>query len=150
MCRLQGHAKKLCQNVYREDVLRVFIYADMDKRVERGIKEYGMEATTARKEMEKSDKERSHHYNIFTDKTWGIATIMICSWIAINWIMKTVQKSSALWLRKCRSFLEQKNVKDHGTTEPQESPCGFLQGQVFGAFQFSLIPSCSQRLSASL
>ena len=55
----------------RKDVLRVFIYADMDKRVERGIKEYGMEATTARKEMEKSDKERSRHYNIFTDKTWG-------------------------------------------------------------------------------
>ncbi len=55
----------------RKDVLRVFIYANMDKRVERGIKEYGMEATTARKEMEKSDKERSRHYNIFTDKTWG-------------------------------------------------------------------------------
>lgn len=55
----------------RDDVLRVFIYADMDKRVERGIREYGMAKQTARKEIEKSDKERSRHYNMFTDKTWG-------------------------------------------------------------------------------
>ncbi len=55
----------------REDVFRVFIYADMDKRVQRGIQEYGMAKQTAGKEIEKSDKERSRHYNIFTDKNWG-------------------------------------------------------------------------------
>ncbi len=55
----------------REDVFRVFIYADMDKRIQRGIQEYGMAKQTARKEIEKSDKERSRHYNIFTDKNWG-------------------------------------------------------------------------------
>lgn len=55
----------------REDVFRVFIYADMDRRVQRGIQEYGMAKQTARKEIEKSDKERSRHYNIFTDKNWG-------------------------------------------------------------------------------
>ena len=55
----------------RDDVFRVFIYADMDKRVQRGIQEYGMAKQTARKEIEKSDKERSRHYNIFTDKNWG-------------------------------------------------------------------------------
>ncbi len=55
----------------RDDVLRVFIYADMKKRVERGIQEYGMAKQTAEKEIERSDKERSRHYNIFTDKTWG-------------------------------------------------------------------------------
>ena len=55
----------------REDVFRVFIYADMDKRIERGIQEYGMAKQTARKEIEKSDKERSRHYNVFTEKNWG-------------------------------------------------------------------------------
>ncbi len=55
----------------RDDVFRVFIYADMDKRAERGIREYGMAKQTVRKEIEKSDKERSRHYNTFTDKTWG-------------------------------------------------------------------------------
>ena len=55
----------------REEVFRVFIYADMDKRIERGIQEYGMAKQTAWKEIENSDKERSRHYNVFTDKTWG-------------------------------------------------------------------------------
>lgn len=55
----------------REDVFRVFIYADRDRRIERGIQEYGMAKQTALKDIEKSDKERSRHYNIFTDKTWG-------------------------------------------------------------------------------
>ncbi len=55
----------------REDIFRVFIYADMDKRIERGIQEYGMAKQTALKEIKKSDKERSRHYNVFTDKTWG-------------------------------------------------------------------------------
>ena len=55
----------------REDVFRVFIYADMDKRMERGMQEYGMTEQTVKKEIERSDKERSRHYNTFTDKTWG-------------------------------------------------------------------------------
>lgn len=55
----------------RDDVLKVFIYADKDSRVEHGIKEYGMAKDSALKEIEKSDKERSRHYNTYTDKVWG-------------------------------------------------------------------------------
>ncbi|MCD7889132.1 MAG: cytidylate kinase-like family protein [Oscillospiraceae bacterium] len=55
----------------RDDVLRVFIYADMDKRIEHGVKEYGMQKETAHKEIARSDHERAHHYNMFTDRTWG-------------------------------------------------------------------------------
>ncbi|MCC8132042.1 MAG: cytidylate kinase-like family protein [Oscillospiraceae bacterium] len=55
----------------RDDVLSVFIYADMDKRVEHGVKEYGMHEETARKEIARSDRERAHHYSMFTDRTWG-------------------------------------------------------------------------------
>ena len=55
----------------RDDVLRVFIYASPDKRVERSVKEYGMAESTALKEIKRSDKERSLHYNEFTEKIWG-------------------------------------------------------------------------------
>ena len=55
----------------RDDVLRVFIYADPDKRAERGVKEYGMTKNTVLKEIQRSDKERSQHYNSFTEKVWG-------------------------------------------------------------------------------
>ena len=53
------------------DILRVFIHSDMDKRAERAVKEYGMNKDTVVRELKKSDQNRSRHYNIFTDQTWG-------------------------------------------------------------------------------
>ncbi len=55
----------------RNDVLRIFIYSDIDKRLDRSIKEYGMSKVTAREEIERSDRERSRHYSAFTDRKWG-------------------------------------------------------------------------------
>ncbi|MCD7806519.1 MAG: cytidylate kinase-like family protein [Lachnospiraceae bacterium] len=55
----------------RSDVLRVFIYADMDKRIEHSVKAYGMAEATARSEISRSDKERARHYSMFTDNDWG-------------------------------------------------------------------------------
>jgi CMP/dCMP kinase len=55
----------------RDDVLKVFIYADLDKRVEKSIKDYGFAKDEARKKVKTSDKERARHYNSFTEKTWG-------------------------------------------------------------------------------
>ncbi|MCD8322696.1 MAG: cytidylate kinase-like family protein [Oscillospiraceae bacterium] len=63
-----------CADYYlrdRKDVLRVFIYSDMDKRIEHSVKNYGMKEETARKEIARSDRERARHYNMFTDRTWG-------------------------------------------------------------------------------
>ena len=55
----------------RKDVLRVFIYADMEKRIEHSVKEYGMPKSSAREEIARSDRERARHYNMFTDRKWG-------------------------------------------------------------------------------
>lgn len=55
----------------RNDLFRVFVYADMDKRIKRAINLYGLSEHNAKKEIQKSDKERSRHYSIFTDKVWG-------------------------------------------------------------------------------
>lgn len=53
------------------DVFKVFIYADMKKRIQRCISQYNMPAETAQKQIRQSDKARSCHYNTFTDKEWG-------------------------------------------------------------------------------
>jgi len=55
----------------RNDVLRVFIYADIEKRLEHSVKTYGMSKDTAREEIERSDRERARHYSAFTDRKWG-------------------------------------------------------------------------------
>lgn len=54
-----------------EGLLRVFIYSDMEHRIARAVKCYGMNELTAKKEIRKSDKERARHYGIFTDQHWG-------------------------------------------------------------------------------
>ncbi|MCD8025796.1 MAG: cytidylate kinase-like family protein [Clostridiales bacterium] len=55
----------------RDDVLRVFIYSDMNTRIRHSIDAYGMSKMTAQEEIEHSDRERSRHYSVFTDQKWG-------------------------------------------------------------------------------
>lgn len=53
------------------DLLRVFIYADMDARIKRAVEEYGMDPERAKKEIAQSDRRRARHYEEFTEGTWG-------------------------------------------------------------------------------
>ena len=53
------------------DLLKVFIYADTKARIQRCVSQYNMTTETAIKQIKKSDKARSCHYNTFTDKEWG-------------------------------------------------------------------------------
>lgn len=54
-----------------KNVFKVFVYADMEHRIQRAVEVYGMSEQTAKKEIIKSDKARARHYNLFTDRTWG-------------------------------------------------------------------------------
>jgi cytidylate kinase len=54
-----------------ENVLKCFIYADMDSRIERAVKEYGMNSSEAEKIIARSDKKRANHYHAFTEEQWG-------------------------------------------------------------------------------
>lgn len=55
----------------RDNIFRVFIYADKRSRANHAINEYGMDREKVEKELKKSDRERSQHYNNFTEKEWG-------------------------------------------------------------------------------
>ena len=55
----------------RNDVLKVFIYSDIESRIERSVKEYGMTKDSAAKDIRLSDKARAQHYYKFTEKNWG-------------------------------------------------------------------------------
>jgi len=55
----------------REDVLRVFIYADKKSRLDRIVSEYGEDPAKADKLLAQSDKRRARHYEEFTDSIWG-------------------------------------------------------------------------------
>lgn len=55
----------------REDVLKVFIYSDLEKRAQRAIEHYGCDRKKALDLIAKSDKGRARHFATFTDWDWG-------------------------------------------------------------------------------
>ena len=57
--------------INNDELLNVFIYADMDAKLKRIAEIYNEPESAARKTVEKINKHRANHYNLFTDNIWG-------------------------------------------------------------------------------
>lgn len=55
----------------RDDVLKVFIYSNMDNKVKRATEIYGLDKSKAKKEIKRIDKLRGNHYKYYTEKEWN-------------------------------------------------------------------------------
>lgn len=55
----------------REDVLKVFVYAEKDFRRQRAVAEYGEIEEYIDEFMHQTDKKRRIHYETFTNQKWG-------------------------------------------------------------------------------
>ena len=56
----------------RADCLTVFIYADMEKRAERIVRQYGERTETPEKRLKDKDKRRAAYYQFYTGMKWGM------------------------------------------------------------------------------
>lgn len=56
----------------RTDVVKLFIYADMDFRVRRAVEEKGVKESKAEQVVTKTDKTRANYYNFYSGKKWGL------------------------------------------------------------------------------
>lgn len=54
-----------------QGVLKIFIHAPIEARVKTLVEQYGMEDSSARKKISKTDKKRASYYNFYTGKGWG-------------------------------------------------------------------------------
>ncbi len=54
----------------REDVIKVFVYSNMEDKIKRATEIYGFNKTKAEKEIKRIDKLRANHYKHYTDKEW--------------------------------------------------------------------------------
>ena len=54
----------------RKNVVKVFVYSNMEDKIERAIKYYNMDKEKAEKEIERIDKQRGNHYKYYTGKEW--------------------------------------------------------------------------------
>lgn len=55
----------------KADCLRVFVYADLDKRAERIVQQYGETEVSPKRRLKDKDKRRSAYYQLYTDTKWG-------------------------------------------------------------------------------
>lgn len=55
------------------DCLTVFIHADLEKRMERIVQQYGETDTAPEKRLRDKDRRRATYYHFYTDMEWGAA-----------------------------------------------------------------------------
>lgn len=56
-----------------DNVINVFIYADLDQRIRRVARELNLTDAKAKDIIIKNDKKRASYYNYYTNKEWGNA-----------------------------------------------------------------------------
>lgn len=54
-----------------KNLLRVFIYADLDSRIERVCRRHEIDRKKAEDLIAKTDKKRANYYNFYTGEKWG-------------------------------------------------------------------------------
>ena len=58
----------------KKNVTRVFLYNDLDSKVKRAVKYYGLDKDKAEKEINKINKQRAKHYKYYTNQEWNNPT----------------------------------------------------------------------------
>lgn len=74
-----------------ENLLRVFLYADMDSKIKRICRLYDVDAKKAKENIVKMDKQRKTHYNYYTDRTWdSLSSYDLCINVGLLGVDNTV------------------------------------------------------------
>lgn len=54
-----------------KNIIKIFIYSDMEDKINRAIEFYGMDKEKAKKEIKQIDKLRGNHYKYYTGNDWN-------------------------------------------------------------------------------
>ena len=88
-----------------DNVVKVFIYADLEVRAKRAVERRGIEPSRARQAVSKADKNRANYYSFYSGQKWGAAeNYDLC----INSTRLTVQQAADL-------IIEYINILDKGS-----------------------------------
>ena len=58
---------------YNDNVVKVYIYADIEHRTQRAIERQKIDPARARQAVLKADKNRANYYSFYSGKKWGFA-----------------------------------------------------------------------------
>ena len=83
----------------RPTLMRVFVRADLDARVQRVCQRDGMSEKEAAEKIKRMDRTRASYYNFYTDQKWGSAEFYdLC--ISSSW--RGVDAAAEMILRFCQ------------------------------------------------
>ena len=54
----------------KKNVIRIFLYNDIESKIKRAVKYYGLDKEKAEKEINKINKARAKHYKYYTNQEW--------------------------------------------------------------------------------
>ena len=54
-----------------DNVVRIFIYADLEVRAKRAVERHDIEPSRARQAVSKADKNRANYYSFYSGQKWG-------------------------------------------------------------------------------
>lgn len=69
--RCADYILSTAEEIKKDDLLNIFIYADLEAKVRNAIEYYGVPEKDAKKTVIQVDKRRANHYNTFTENVWG-------------------------------------------------------------------------------
>lgn len=55
----------------KENIIKVFVYSNMEDKIKRATEIYGLNKDKAEKEIKRIDKLRANHYRYYTEKEWS-------------------------------------------------------------------------------
>ena len=103
-CILVGRCADYALEEY-DNVLSVFIHADMDARIRRIARIYDLTDAKAKDMIIKTDKKRSSYYNYYSNKRWGdVDSYDMClnsSMLGIEGTAEAIEKLVELKERQC-------------------------------------------------
>ena len=56
-----------------DNVVNIFIYADLESRAKRAVERHDIEPARAKQAVQKADKNRANYYSFYSGKKWGLA-----------------------------------------------------------------------------
>ena len=90
-----------------DNVINIFIYSNLENKIARATKMYGIKQKDAEKEIKNIDKLRSNHYKHYTGRKWGESSNYD---LCINSDSFGVEKSADII---CELVMSENKVKEH-------------------------------------
>lgn len=70
-CVIVGRCADYVLRDSNQNCIHLFVYADMDKRIERIAKKYDLKPEKAKDKIQKIEKTRKSYYNYYSNREWG-------------------------------------------------------------------------------